>query len=59
MGHKLYVADLAMGTCSLALLIIFSYVTYRVGKIIRATDKVLFSMLFMLDLTLLSIYPLK
>lgn len=53
MGEKMFIADLVMGSTSLVLLVLFSYVTYKVLKIIYFTDKVLIFMLFFLDLTLI------
>lgn len=54
MGSKMFIADLIMGSTSLILLILFTYVTYQVVKLIYLNDKILLSMLIFLDLTLLS-----
>lgn len=53
MGHKMFVTDIVLASCSLVLLSLMSLVTFKVTMLIRLNDKVLLSMLVFLDLTLL------
>jgi hypothetical protein len=53
MGHKMYVTDIFLASCSLVILMVMTFVTYKVTKLIFMNDKVLVFMLVFLDLTLI------